>query len=82
MITKRRCLIVYDGNQQLTRDEMMMSTEWEVRGSLDGVEGGAEVSDLDYWTVMRANAYHDAASEQPSAMVSEENASTPVATIA
>ena len=63
MITKRRCLLVFDGNKELCRDEMMMSSEWEVRSSLNGVEGGAEVSDLDYWTVMRANAFLDAVNE-------------------
>jgi hypothetical protein len=82
MITKRRCLLVFDGNNQVCRDEMMMSSEWEVRSSLNGVEGGAEVSDLDYWTVMRANAFHDAAAEERVADDTEENASTPVAQVA
>jgi len=38
---------------------MMMSSAWEVKANL--ASGGAEVSDLDYWTVVRANAFHDAA---------------------
>jgi len=59
MVTKRRCLQVYDGNKLLCRDEMMMSSAWEVKANL--ASGGAEVSDLDYWTVVRANAFHDAA---------------------
>jgi len=40
---------------------MMMSSAWEVKTNLAG--GNAEVSDLDYWTVIRANAFHDAAKE-------------------
>ncbi|EPS37123.1 hypothetical protein H072_9263 [Dactylellina haptotyla CBS 200.50] len=62
MVTKRRCLQVYDGSKLLCRDEMMMSSAWEVKANLAG--GEAEVSDLDYWTVVRANAFHDAAKEE------------------
>lgn len=62
MVTKRRCLQVYDGDKLLCRDEMMMSSAWEVKTHLAGVD--AEVSDLDYWTLMRANAFHDAAKEE------------------
>ncbi|EWC47850.1 hypothetical protein DRE_02732 [Drechslerella stenobrocha 248] len=65
MVTKRRCLQVYDGNKLLCRDEMMMSSAWEVKANLAG--GDAEVSDLDYWTVVRANAFHDAAREERAA---------------
>ena len=39
----------------------MMSSEWEVKGNLGG---DAVVSDLDYWTLMRANAFLDASSEE------------------
>ncbi|KAF3925400.1 hypothetical protein ABW21_db0206625 [Orbilia brochopaga] len=62
MVTKRRCLQVYDGSKLLCRDEMMMSSAWEVKANLAG--GEAEVSDLDYWTVVRANAFHDAARDE------------------
>jgi hypothetical protein len=58
MVTKRRCLMVFDGPKLLCRDEMMMSTEWEVRAPLGG---DSYVSDLDFWTMRRAEAFLDAA---------------------
>lgn len=61
MVTKRRCLQVYDGSKLLCRDEMMMSSAWEVKANLAG--GEAEVSDLDYWTMVRSKAFHDAAKD-------------------
>ncbi|KAF8428326.1 hypothetical protein EV426DRAFT_337543 [Tirmania nivea] len=57
MVTKRRCLMVYDGPNILCKDEMMMNTEWEVRASIGGDNF---VSDLDFWTMQRANAALDA----------------------
>lgn len=57
MVTKRRCLMVYDGPSILCKDEMMMNTEWEVRASMGGDNF---VSDLDFWTMQRANAALDA----------------------
>lgn len=58
MVTKRRCLMVFDGPKVLCRDEMMMSTEWEVRAQLND---DTFVSDLDFWTMRRAEAFLDAA---------------------
>lgn len=46
--------MVYDGPKMLCKDEMMMNTEWEVRA-----EHG--MSDLDYWSIRRAQAFLDAA---------------------
>lgn len=57
MVTKRRCLMVYDGSNILCKDEMTMNTEWEVRASTGGDNF---VSDLDFWTMQRANAALDA----------------------
>lgn len=50
--------MVFDGPKLLCRDEMMMSTEWEVRAQLGG---DTYVSDLDFWTMRRAEAFLDAA---------------------
>jgi len=50
--------MVFDGPKMLCRDEMMMSTEWEVRAQLGG---DTYVSDLDFWTMRRAEAFLDAA---------------------
>ncbi|KAL7273576.1 hypothetical protein RUND412_003553 [Rhizina undulata] len=58
MVTKRRCLMVFDGPRTLCRDEMMMSTEFEVKAQLGG---DTFVSDLDFWTMRRAEAFLDAA---------------------
>jgi len=52
MVTKRRCLMVFDGPRMLSKDEMMMGNEWEVKA-----EG--EQSDLDFWTMRRAEAFLD-----------------------
>ncbi|KAI5801146.1 hypothetical protein EDC01DRAFT_726596 [Geopyxis carbonaria] len=57
MVSKRRCLMVFDGPKLLCKDEMMMSSEWEVRAQL----GDTYVSDLDFWTMRRADAFLDAA---------------------
>jgi len=60
MVSKRRSLMVYDGSKRLLRDDMMMSAPWEVKTNM----GGAAVSDLDFWSITRANAYHDAAKQE------------------
>lgn len=59
-MSKRRCLMVFDGPKLLCRDEMMMSTEFEVRAPLGG-GGDTFVSDLDFWSMKRAEAFLDAA---------------------
>jgi len=51
--------MVYDGPNILCKDEMMMNTEWEVRASTGGDNC---ISDLDFWTMQRANAALDAGS--------------------
>jgi len=51
--------MVFDGLKLLCRDEMMMSNEWEVRAQLGGSD--AYVSDLDFWTMRRAEAFLDVA---------------------
>lgn len=58
MVTKRRCLMVFDGPKLLCRDDMMMSNEFEVTAQL---AEDAFVSDLDFWTLQRAEAFLEAA---------------------
>lgn len=53
MTTKRRCLFVYDGQNELIRDEMVMHSDMEVKTNIGGK---FQVSDLDFWTMERANA--------------------------
>lgn len=57
LVSRRRCLLVYDGPNILCKDEMMMNTEWEVRASTGGDN---YVSDLDFWTMEKAHAALDA----------------------
>lgn len=66
MVTKRRCLMVFDGPKLLCRDDMMMSNEFEVRAQL---ADDTFVSDLDYWTLRRAEAFLDAAAVAASSAV-------------
>lgn len=49
--------MVFDGKEVICRDEMRLTSEWEVRGG--GEEGERGLSDLDYWTVKRAEAFLD-----------------------
>jgi len=58
MTTKRRCLFVYDGQNELIRDEMVMHSDMEVKTN---IADKFQVSDLDFWTMERANAAIEAA---------------------
>lgn len=40
--------MVFDGGKKLCKDEIMMSTEWDVGGAL---------GELDFWTLRRAEAF-------------------------
>ena len=50
--------MVFDGPKMLCRDEMMMSSEWEVRAE---VSKETTVSDLDFWSLRRSEAFLDQA---------------------
>ena len=58
--------MVFDGPKMLCKDEMMMNTEWEVRAQVCGEQ---YVSDLDFWTMRRADAFLDAAPSHGGAAV-------------
>lgn len=60
MNTKRRCLFVYDGSTELIRDEMVMERDMEVKTAING-NADVTVSDLDFWTMQRAQAAAEAA---------------------
>jgi hypothetical protein len=49
--------MAFDGSKMLLKDEMLMRAEWEPRAQL---EGNTSLSDLDFWTVKRAEAFLDA----------------------
>lgn len=59
---KKRVLCAYDGPRRLLKDEMMLSSEYEVRVQLD--DGNAYVTDLDIETLKRAEAFHAATDEE------------------
>lgn len=61
MSQKRRCLMVFDGAKVICRDEMRLHSEWEVRGEAAAGEAATAMSDLDYWTIKRAEAFLDEA---------------------
>ncbi|KAI9771880.1 MAG: hypothetical protein M1840_001650 [Geoglossum simile] len=61
MAMKKRGLYVFDGPRRLWKDDLMMSTEFEVRMPL---RDGKYFTDLDDLTVKRAEAFHDATEEE------------------
>jgi len=61
MTMKKRGLYVFDGPRRLWKDDMMLSTEFEVRM---GLQDGKYFTDLDDLTVKRAEAFHDATEEE------------------
>jgi hypothetical protein len=63
MKMKKRVVCVYDGPRRLWKDEMMLDKDFEVRLSL-GEETDAFVTDLDYQTLKRVNALHEASVEE------------------
>jgi len=62
MKMKKRVLCVYDGSRRLWKDDMMLDQEFEVRMKLP--DGKSYVTDLDVQTMKRAEALHDATSEE------------------
>lgn len=55
---KRRVFSVFNGQQRLCKDVMMLDQELEVRLELN--DSGAYVTDLDVETLKRAQAFHAA----------------------
>jgi hypothetical protein len=62
MKMKKRVMCVFDGQHRLWKDDMMLSSEFEVRIPLQ--TEGAWVSDLDIQTMRRAEALHGATQEE------------------
>ncbi|MCJ1331594.1 hypothetical protein MMC10_008285 [Thelotrema lepadinum] len=63
MKMKKRVLCVYEGERRLWKDEMMLDNDFQVRMPL-GRGTDAYVTDLDYQTVERAKALHNATEEE------------------
>jgi hypothetical protein len=62
MKMKKRVMCAFDGPRRLWKDDMMLSTEYEVRIPLS--DGKSYVTDLDVQTIKRAEAFLDATDEE------------------
>jgi hypothetical protein len=70
MTMKKRVLAVFDGPRRLAKDDMMLSTEQEVRIKLQ--DGKAYVTDLDLQTIKRAEGFLGATDEEKGLWISDD----------
>ncbi|KAI0201016.1 hypothetical protein F4808DRAFT_135967 [Astrocystis sublimbata] len=70
MTMKKRVLTVFDGPRRLAKDDMMLSTEHEVRVKLS--DGKSYVTDLDVNTLDRAKGFLDATAEEKGIWISDD----------
>ncbi len=70
MTMKKRVLTVFDGPRRLAKDDMMLSTEHEVRVKLS--DDKAYVTDLDVQTLKRAEGFHNATPEEKGPWISDD----------
>jgi hypothetical protein len=69
MKMKKRVMVAFDGPHRLWKDDMMLSTDYEVRIPL--ADGKSWVTDLDVQTLRRAEAFHGATEEEKGPFVNE-----------
>lgn len=67
---KKRVLAVFDGPRRLAKDDMMLSTEHEVRIKLQ--DGKSWVTDLDLQTLKRADGFLNATDEERGPWISDD----------
>ncbi|KAF4969449.1 hypothetical protein FSARC_3307 [Fusarium sarcochroum] len=70
MTTKKRVMAVFDGPRRLAKDDMMLSTDHEVRIKLS--DGKSYVTDLDVQTLKRADGFHGATEEEKGPWISDD----------
>ncbi|KAH9909840.1 hypothetical protein F4778DRAFT_775754 [Xylariomycetidae sp. FL2044] len=70
MTMKKRVLTVFDGPRRLAKDDMMLSTEQEVRVKLS--DGKSYVTDLDVNTMRRAEGFHGATEAEKGYWISDD----------
>ncbi|KAL1878051.1 hypothetical protein VTK73DRAFT_8186 [Phialemonium thermophilum] len=70
MTMKKRVLVVFDGPRRLAKDDMMLSTEHEVRIPLS--DGKSYVTDLDVQTLKRAEGFLGATDEEKGPWISDD----------
>ncbi|CEI65714.1 unnamed protein product [Fusarium venenatum] len=70
MTMKKRVVAVFDGPRRLAKDDMMLSTDHEVRIKLS--DGKSYVTDLDVQTLNRAAGFHGATEEEKGPWISDD----------
>ncbi|KAI8952670.1 hypothetical protein F4801DRAFT_200334 [Xylaria longipes] len=70
MTMKKRVLTVFDGPRRLAKDDMMLSTEHEVRVKLS--DGKSYVTDLDVNTMRRAEGFLNATPQEKGIWISDD----------
>jgi hypothetical protein len=70
MTMKKRVMAVFDGPRRLAKDDMMLSTEQEVRIKLQ--DGKSYVTDLDLQTLKRAEGFLNATDEEKGPWISDD----------
>ena len=70
MTMRKRIMAVFDGPRRLAKDDMMLSTDHEVRIKL--ADGKAYVTDLDVQTMKRAEGFLDATEDEKGPWVSDD----------
>ncbi|CAJ2507950.1 Uu.00g091360.m01.CDS01 [Anthostomella pinea] len=70
MTMKKRVMTVFDGPRRLAKDDMMLSTEHEVRVKLS--DGESYVTDLDVNTLQRAQGFLDATEQEKGIWISDD----------
>ncbi|KAF3760138.1 hypothetical protein M406DRAFT_269446 [Cryphonectria parasitica EP155] len=70
MTMKKRVMAVFDGPRRLAKDDMMLSTEHEVRLPL--ADGRSYVTDLDVQTLRRAEGFLNATDEEKGIWISDD----------
>ncbi|KKP00061.1 hypothetical protein THAR02_07847 [Trichoderma harzianum] len=70
MTMKKRVLAVFDGPRRLAKDDMMLSTDHEVRIKLS--DGKSYVTDLDVQTLKRAEGFHNASDDEKGPWISDD----------
>ncbi|KAM6516020.1 hypothetical protein FALCPG4_014209 [Fusarium falciforme] len=70
MTMKKRVMAVFDGPRRLAKDDMMLSTDHEVRIPLS--DGKSYVTDLDVQTLKRAAGFHGATDEEKGPWISDD----------
>ncbi|KAI9724585.1 MAG: hypothetical protein M1828_003608 [Chrysothrix sp. TS-e1954] len=64
MKMKKRVLTVWDGQRRLTKDDMMLGSDCEVRMRLPGGTGDEYITDLDVQTLRRSEGFFSATEEE------------------